>query len=262
LSDDHILVEKDSGVATIIFNRPEMRNAISYRMWSRIPEIMRDLDEDPEVRIAVVKGAGDRAFIAGADISEFKSLRSDPENVKIYNAATAAATKSLYNFPKPLIAMINGFCMGGGTSIAVCCDLRIAAENAMFGVPAAKLGLGYGFEGTKILVDIVGPAFAKEILFTGRSFDAREANEMGLVNRVVPVDELESYVVELAETIAANAPLTVKTSKYIVGQCCLEPEKRDLEEVARMVETCFQSEDYKEGARAFMEKRKPAFKGR
>lgn len=262
MSDDHILVQKDSGIATIIFNRPEMRNAINYQMWSRIPDIMQDFEQDDEVRVAVVRGAGDRAFIAGADISEFKSLRSDPQNVEKYNTATTAATRGLVNFTKPLLAMINGFCMGGGTSVAVCCDLRIAADNATFGVPAARLGLGYGFEGTKIMVDIVGPAFAKEILFTARSFDAQEAKEMGLVNRVVPSAELESYVMKLARSIATNAPLTVKTSKFIIQQCCLDPERRDMGKVDRMVDACFQSEDYQEGARAFMEKRKPVFKGK
>ncbi len=261
MSEEHILVEKAGGKATIIFNRPEMRNAISYKMWSRIPDIMEDLDKDEEVRVAIIRGAGNKAFIAGADISEFKTLRSDPENVKKYNAATAAATIGLLGFSKPLIAMINGFCMGGGTSIAVCCDLRIAGDNAMFGVPAARLGLGYGFGGTKILVDIVGPAFAKEILFTARRFDAQEAKDMGLVNRMVPSDELEEYVSRLAESIAANAPLTVKTSKFIVNQCCLDPQKRDMDKASRMVDTCFKSEDYREGARAFMEKRKPAFRG-
>lgn len=261
MSKDHILVQKEAGLATVVFNRPEMRNAISYQMWQSIPQIMEDLEQEQEVRVVIIRGAGDKAFIAGADISEFKTLRSDPDNVKMYNTATAAATRGLYNFPKPLIAMINGFCMGGGTSIAVCCDLRIASEGSMFGVPAARLGLGYGFEGTKILADIVGPAFAKEILFTARRFNAQEAKEMGLVNRVVAPKELETYVQQLAQSIAVNAPLTVKTSKFIVSQCCLDPERRDMEKVNRMVESCFQSEDYREGARAFMEKRKPDFQG-
>jgi enoyl-CoA hydratase/carnithine racemase len=223
---------------------------------------MADLEEDDEVRVVVLRGAGGKAFIAGADISEFKTMRSDPQKVENYNAVTGAATLSIYNCTKPVLAMINGFCLGGGTSIAVTCDIRIADENAMFGVPAARLGLGYGFEGTKILVDIVGPAFAKEILFSARRFNAQEAKEMGLVNRVVPVDELEQYVINLAGSIVENAPLTVKTSKLIVNQCCLDYERRDIEKVNRKVGACFDSDDYKEGVRAFMEKRRPVFQGK
>ena len=209
-----------------------------------------------------MSGAGDRAFVSGADISEFEKLRNTPEQIEIYDAATSASNKALRSLDKPLIAMIRGFCVGGGLAISLAADLRIAADDGQFGVPAAKLGLGYGYAGIKELMNIVGPSYAKEIFFTGQRFNAAQAEMMGLVNRVVPVSELESTVDSYARTIADNAPLTVKAAKAAVNEGTKNSGERDLDRVAALVEACFNSDDYKEGRRAFMEKRPPLFQGR
>jgi len=199
--------------------------------------------------------------VSGADISKFESERSSKEAVDRYNVAVDKANTAVYEFPKPTIAMIRGYCIGGGVGLALCCDLRICSDNSKFGVPAAKLGLGYGFSGIKKLVDVVGPSFAKEIFFTARQFTALEALQMGLVNRVLGEAELEKYVKDYAETISGNAPLTVDAVKYIVGEAVKPESKRDLKKCAELVAQCFASNDYKEGRKAFMEKRKPAFTG-
>jgi enoyl-CoA hydratase/carnithine racemase len=199
--------------------------------------------------------------VSGADISKFESERSSKEAIDRYNIAVDKANTAIYEFPKPTIAMIQGYCIGGGVGLALCCDMRICSDNSKFGVPAAKLGLGYGFSGIKKLVDVVGPSFAKEIFYTARQFTAAEAKDMGLVNRVLPAAELESYVKNYAETISGNAPLTVDAVKYIVGQVVKEESKRDLKKCADLVAQCFASKDYIEGRTAFMEKRKPQFTG-
>jgi enoyl-CoA hydratase/carnithine racemase len=199
--------------------------------------------------------------VSGADISKFESERSNEEEQARYNAVVAKANDALYDFPKPTIAMIRGYCIGGGLGLAVCCDLRICSDNSKFAIPAAKLGLGYGFGGIKRLSDLVGPSFAKEIFFTARQFDAAEAQTMGLVNRVLPVDKLESYVQDYADMIGGNAPLTVNSVKFIANQTVADEDKRDLGRCAALVKRCFDSKDFIEGRRAFMEKRKPAFTG-
>lgn len=262
LQTDKMLAHVDEGVGSIIFNQPEKRNAVSYAMWQAIPEIIKDFNSSEDVRVVVMSGAGDRAFVSGADISEFETLRNTPEQIEIYDAATSASNKALRSLEKPLIAMIRGFCVGGGLAISLAADLRIAADDGQFGVPAAKLGLGYGYAGIKELMNIVGPSYAKEIFFTGQRFNAAQAEMMGLVNRVVPVSELESTVDSYARTIADNAPLTVKAAKAAVNEGTKNSGERDLDRVAALVEACFNSDDYKEGRRAFMEKRPPLFQGR
>tara|TARA_B100000686_G_scaffold37751_1_gene39180 strand:+ start:217 stop:1020 length:804 start_codon:yes stop_codon:yes gene_type:complete len=262
LQTDKMLAHVDEGVGSIIFNQPEKRNAVSYAMWQAIPEIIKDFNSSEDVRVVVMSGAGDRAFVSGADISEFEKLRNTPEQIEIYDAATSASNKALRSLEKPLIAMIRGFCVGGGLAISLAADLRIAADDGQFGVPAAKLGLGYGYAGIKELMNIVGPSYAKEIFFTGQRFNAAQAEMMGLVNRVVPVSELESTVDSYARTIADNAPLTVKAAKAAVNEGTKNSGERDLDRVAALVEACFNSDDYKEGRRAFMEKRPPLFQGR
>ena len=262
LQTDKMLAHVEDGVGWITFNQPKKRNAVSFAMWQAIPEIISDFASSDDVRVVVMRGAGDKAFVAGADISEFEEVRNTPEQVVIYENATSAANTALRTLDKPLIAMIRGFCIGGGMAIALSADLRITTDDGQFGVPAAKLGLGYGYGGIKELMNIVGPSFAKEIFFTGGRFSAKDAETMGLVNRVVPVDELKSSVTTLAKTIADNAPMTVKAAKAAVNEGTKNPDERDLESVASMVEACFNSEDYKEGRRAFMEKRKPQFQGR
>jgi len=209
--------------------------------------------------VVVLTGAGGKAFVSGADISKFESERSSKEAIDRYNETVDKANTAVFEFPKPTIAMIRGYCIGGGVGLALCCDLRICSDNSKFGVPAAKLGLGYGLKGIKKLVDVVGPSFAKEIFFTARQFTAVEALQMGLVNRVLPAEELEKYVQDYADTISGNAPLTVKSVKYIVGEAVKSANERNLKKCDELVAQCFASKDYIEGRQAFMEKRKPAF---
>jgi enoyl-CoA hydratase len=258
---DKMLSRKEGRVGYMTFNNPERHNAVSLDIWDAASRIMDGFAKDDEVRVVVITGAGGKAFVSGADISKFEKERSNEEAVARYNEIVAKANDSLYHFPKPTIAMIRGYCIGGGLGLAVCCDLRIASDNSRFAIPAAKLGLGYGFAGIKRLSDLVGPSFAKEIFFTARQFDAAEAYAMGLINRVVSVDELESYVRNYADTIGGNAPLTVNAVKFIANQTVADEGKRDLKGCADLVKRCFESKDYVEGRRAFMEKRKPAFIG-
>ncbi len=259
---DKMLARKDGRVGYVIFNNPERLNAVSLEMWAATSQILDGFAKDDEVRVVVLTGAGGKAFVSGADISKFESERSTLDATRIYNATVEKAYAGVQEFPKPTIAMIRGYCIGGGLGLAVCCDLRICSDNSRFAVPAAKLGLGYSYAGLRRLIDIIGPAFAREIFFTARQFDAEEARLMGLVNRAVPQAELEAYVKDYAEAIAGNAPLTVKAVKYIVGEVMKDESKRNVARCAEMVEQCFASNDFIEGRRAFMEKRKPAFTGK
>jgi enoyl-CoA hydratase len=210
--------------------------------------------------VIVLKGAGEQAFVSGADISQFEKARSSEETNAEYDRISEEAGRRLATCPKPTIAMIRGFCIGGGLAIALACDLRIANEEARFGIPAARLGLGYGASGVKRLMEVVGPAFTKEIFFTARHFSAAEALGMGLVNRVVADLSLEAYIREYCATIADNAPMTIHALKHTVGELAMG-EKADLAACERLVKACFDSQDYIEGRRAFMEKRRPVFRG-
>lgn len=259
---DKMLARKDGRVGYVIFNNPERHNAVSLEMWEAASGYLDEFARDDNVRVLVVAGAGGKAFVSGADISKFESERASKEAVDRYNVTVEKANSAFYNFPKPTIAMIQGYCIGGGVGLALSCDMRICSDNSKFGVPAAKLGLGYGYSGIKKLVDVVGPSFAKEIFYTARQFTAAEAAAMGLVNRVLPAAELEAYVKNYADTIAGNAPLTVDAVKFIVGEAIKDESKRDLKRAADMVAQCFASKDYVEGRTAFMEKRKPVFTGR
>jgi enoyl-CoA hydratase/carnithine racemase len=262
LQTDKMIAHKDGAVGWITFNNPARHNAVSLAMWEALHEIVQDYAADPGINVIVVQGAGDKAFVSGADISEFEEKRSSAETTRAYNERSQQAGRALRDVGKPTIAMIRGYCVGGGVSVALSCDLRIAGEGARFAVPAAKLGLGYEFEGVRKLVDVVGPSFAREIFYTARQFSAQEALAMGLVNRVVPADGLESYVRDYAATIAANAPLTVSSIKTLVAQALKDESQRDTALCEQVVDRCFASEDYVEGRRAFMEKRKPKFSGR
>ncbi|MBM3373850.1 MAG: enoyl-CoA hydratase [Betaproteobacteria bacterium] len=259
---DRLLAEKKDGIGWITFNNPARHNAVSFEMWQNLPLLLANFVADPEVGVIVLRGAGDKAFVAGADISQFKEKRSSEDAVAAYNKAADDAGKALQECDKPTIAMVRGYCIGGGTAIAVNCDIRIAADDAKFGVPAGKLGLGYRFVGVKRLTDVVGPQFTAEIFFTARQFNAQEALQMNLVNRVVPAAELEQYTLDYARTIAGNAPLTLASVKASLIEYAKPPAERDLEKLQRMVDVCYKSEDYKEGQAAFAEKRKPVFKGR
>jgi enoyl-CoA hydratase len=262
LRTDRMIATKEGAIGWIVFNNPARRNAVSVAMWEALREIVEDYARDDSIRVIVVRGAGGKAFVSGADISEFEQQRSTPESTEAYRQLSEAATMTLHYVNKPTIAMIEGFCIGGGVSLALSCDIRIAETGARFGVPAARLGLGYELPGVRKLVDIVGPSFAKEIFFTARQFTSDEARDMGLVNRVVAPDELEGYVREYAATIADNAPLTVGSIKTIVGEILKDDDKRDEALCDRVVDQCFNSEDYIEGRRAFMEKRPARFTGR
>ncbi|HTN11768.1 MAG TPA: enoyl-CoA hydratase [Acetobacteraceae bacterium] len=252
----------DGAIGWMIFNNPDRRNAVSLEMWEAIPAILDRFEADPAVRVVVLTGTGERAFVAGADISQFEQQRASAAQVAHYDGISAEAERRITVCPKPVIAMIRGYCIGGGVGIAVACDLRIAAEGAKFGVPAARLGLGYGAEGVKQLMDLVGPAHTKEIFFTARQFTAAEALGMGLVNRVLPEAELEAYVRGYCATIADNAPMTMAALKVTVGELVKESPRVDHALCEKVVQACFDSEDYVEGRRAFMEKRRAVFKGR
>ena len=258
---DKMLSRKEGGVGYLIFNNPERHNAVSLEMWEAASDFLADFAVDKAIRVVVLTGAGGKAFVSGADISKFESERSSQEAVERYNVAVDKANAAVYEFAKLTIAMIRGYCIGGGLGLALCCDLRICSDNSKFGVPAAKLGLGYGHERMKKLVDLVGPSFAKEIFFTARQFTAPEALQMGLVNRVLGEAELEKYVKDYADTISGNAPMTVNSVKYIVGEVLKDENERNLARCADLVAQCFASNDYIEGRKAFMEKRKPAFTG-
>lgn len=258
---DKILTEQSGDIARIIFNQPEKRNAVSLEMWEAVEAALNRFVDDPSVRILILSGAGGKAFVSGADVSKFETERASKEAVAHYNATTKRVYDLVEAFPKPTIAQIDGFCVGGGVALALCCDLRICGNGSQFAIPAAKLGLGYGYPGLKRLVDVVGLSFAKEIFFTARRFDSEEARIMGLVNRVVEDSKVAEAAEETAMIIAANAPMTVASVKYIVGQALKPESERDLSECDARVRACFDSQDYVEGRRAFLEKRKPVFVG-
>lgn len=260
--EQRLLAKREDGVAHIIFNNPAKRNAVSLDMWERMTKLLGEFAEDPSLRVLVISGAGGKAFVSGADISKFESQRATKEGVAHYNAVGAKAYETIYNFPKPTIAKIQGYCIGGGCNLAVCCDIRVATAGSKFGIPAARLGLGYGYSGVSRLAELVGVSRAMELFYTARQITAAEAHDIGLVNQVVGEDELDRVVDDMTRQIAENAPLTIATIKAVARELGKPGQDHDLAKIDRMVAACFASEDYIEGRRAFMEKRKPAFKGR
>ncbi|HXX48517.1 MAG TPA: enoyl-CoA hydratase [Myxococcota bacterium] len=258
---DKLLVDVDGGVARVTFNQPEKRNALSVEMRAALPRVLSALQQNADVRVVVLTGAGTEAFVSGADISEFGAQRTAPEARRDYDRGAAEAGRAWLALEKPVVAMIRGYCMGGGLLTALQADIRIASDDAQFGVPAARLGLGYGMGGVEALLEVVGAAWTAEILFSARRLDARLAERIGLVNRVVPAERLEAEVAELARAICDNAPLTVAACKAAIREARREPARRDAARVAALVEACFRSEDYREGQRAFAEKRRPRFTG-
>jgi enoyl-CoA hydratase len=259
---DKMLARKEGRVGTMIFNNPERHNAVSLEMWEAATRILEDFAGDDDVRVVVVTGAGGKAFVSGADISKFESERATQEAVARYNAISGRFYATLYDFPKPTLAQIEGFCIGGGLNLAIACDLRFCTEGSRFALPAAKLGLGYGHAGLKRFIDTIGPSRTKDIFFSARQLGAAEALAMGMVDKVLPEAELAAFVAGYADTIADNAPLTVAAIKRAAIEALKPEADRNLKLVDEMVARCFASEDYIEGRRAFMEKRKPQFTGK
>jgi enoyl-CoA hydratase len=262
VANQKLIARKDGAIGWVIFNNPEKRNAMSLEMYEATAAAMEAYAKDPGVRVVILRGEGDKAFISGADISQFKERRGTLEQVRAGEVISERCNTAIRECPKPVIAMIRGYCMGGGAGIAVACDMRIASDDSRFGVPAAKLSVGYRFAGIRRLVELVGPAYTAEIFYTGRQFTAQEALQMGLVNKILPAADLEKYVLDYAATLAGNAPLTLKAVKQCLIELRKDPADRDLEQCQKLVEDCFASEDYVEGRTAFMEKRKPVFKGK
>ncbi|MGZ8154509.1 MAG: enoyl-CoA hydratase [Burkholderiales bacterium] len=261
-ADDKILSKKKGAIGHLIVNNPEKRNAFSLDMSIAAAKVMEDFLGDDAIRVIVISGTGDKAFISGADISKFEQTRATKEQIESYNKTSERFRILMKDSAKPTIAMIRGYCLGGGMGIALNCDLRICTEDASFGIPAAKLGIGYAGDRLAQLVDLVGPSAAKDIMFTGRRVPAAEALRLGIVNHVVPAGELESFVESFANTIANNAPLSITSSKRVIDEYLKDSDRRDNALCEKVVADCFASQDYVEGRRAFMEKHKPKFTGR
>ena len=259
---DKMIARKDGHIGTMIFNNPERHNAVSFEMWEKVGAILDDFRADPNVRVVVLTGAGGKAFVSGADISKFGDERGTLEAQNKYNATTDRVYSAVHAFPKPTIAMIRGYCIGGGLGLAISCDLRFCTEGSKFALPAAKLGIGYGYAGLDRFVQTIGPSQTKDIFYSARQLDAAEALQIGLVNRVLADGELETYTTKYAETVAGNAPLTVSAVKFITNELSKPESTRDIAGAKKKVEACFTSTDFIEGRTAFMEKRKAQFTGK
>ena len=258
---DKILTKQTGAVGWIVFNNPERHNAVSLEMWQSADDALRDFQSDGTVRLIAITGAGEKSFISGADISRFEDERAQAEAVSKYDNVSTDFVENLATSEKPTLARINGYCIGGGLNVALCCDLRVASEDSQFGIPAAKLGLGYSYKNFRRLVDVIGLANANEITFTGERIGTTRAHEMGLLNRVVAKAALDDTINLMTDTIAANAPLTVRAFKINALEHAKDPADRNLKRSRDAVKACFNSEDYIEGRRAFMDKRKPNFRG-
>jgi enoyl-CoA hydratase len=261
-ADGKILQSVTEGVGIITFNNPEKRNAMSLDMWEGLGHALIALRDDPEVRVVILVGAGDKAFVSGADISQFEKTRHNAEASEEYSRRSAEQRELLANYSKPTIACIRGFCLGGGMQVAMLADIRIAAENSHFGIPAAKLGIAYGYDGLRHLVSLVGPSWARLLMYTGMRIESAEALRIGLVDRVIADAELWSAALEIARTISGNAPLAIQAAKTTIAEVLKDPDQRDMDAIKRIGMACMDSEDFREGRRAFMEKRKPQFKGK
>jgi enoyl-CoA hydratase len=261
-AEGKILQSIADGVGIITFNNPEKRNAMSLEMWEGLGNALTELRDNPDVRVVVMVGAGDKAFVSGADISQFEKTRHNAEASEEYSRRSAAQRALLADYPKPTIACIRGFCLGGGMQVAMLADIRFASDNSQFGIPAAKLGIAYGYDGLRHLVSLVGPSWARLIMYTGMRIDSAEALRIGLVDRVLPDAELWGATMEIATTISGNAPLAIKAAKLTIAQVLKDPGQRDMDAIKEIGTACMDSEDFREGRRAFMEKRRPKFSGR
>jgi len=261
-ADGKILQSIADGVGVITFNNPEKRNAMSLEMWEGLGNALTELRDNGDVRVVIMVGAGDKAFVAGADISQFEKTRHNAEASEEYSRRSAAQRALLADYPKPTIACIRGFCLGGGMQVAMLADIRLASDNSQFGIPAARLGIAYGYDGLRHLVSLVGPSWARLIMYTGMRIDSVEALRIGLVDRVLPDTELWGATMEIATTISGNAPLAIKAAKLTIAQVLKDPDQRDMDAIKAIGAACMDSEDFREGRRAFMEKRKPKFSGK
>lgn len=261
-ADGKILQSVTDGVGVITFNNPAKRNAMSLDMWEGLGSALIELRDNDDVRVVILTGAGDKAFVSGADISQFEKVRHNAAASEEYSKKSEAQRALLANYPKPIIACIRGFCLGGGMQVAMAADIRIASDNSQFGIPAAKLGIAYGYDGLRHLVSLVGPSWARLIMYTGMKIDSAEALRIGLVDRVSPDAELWDATMEIARTISGNAPLAIKAAKVTIAQVLKDPDKRDMNAIKQVGAECMDSQDFREGRQAFMEKRKPKFQGR
>jgi enoyl-CoA hydratase len=259
---DRVQAWLDGPVLHVRFNNPARHNALSVDMWGAVAPLLRQARDDDRVRVVVFSGAGQKAFVSGADISQFEDMRAAREAVTRYEALAEESLASIHDFPKPTIACIRGYCIGGGVNVAMACDLRLAANDAVFSIPAARLGLGYRYSAMKNLVDLVGPGPAKDLFFTGRRVDGVEAKAMGLVTRICAPEALDALLAEYTTAIGDNAPLTIAAGKAIMREVLKASADQDLAMCASMIRACFDSADYAEGRTAFMQKRKPVFTGR
>ena len=257
-----LIVRRAGGVGTVVFSNVAKHNAVTFEMWRAFPEVMGELGADPSIRVVVLQGDGERAFISGADISQFEQARASAEAQAAYNHAVDEAYEAPVRCPKPVIAKIRGICMGGGLGLAAACDLRMCSDDAVFRMPAARLGLGYNFPGVRRFMNLIGGANTADIFYSARKFDAADALRMGFVSRVLPLADLDREVDAWTALVAENAPLTVAAVKRAIREAFKDPQERDAETMNRMIAACFASDDYREGRRAFMEKRTPDFKGK
>ncbi|MBH5367539.1 enoyl-CoA hydratase [Bradyrhizobium glycinis] len=261
-ADGKILTHATDGVGVITFNNPDKRNAMSLEMWEGFGEALTALRHDDTVRIVILRGAGGKAFVSGADISQFEKVRHNAAASEEYAKRSAAQRALLADYPKPTIACIDGYCLGGGMQVAMLADIRLASQDSQFGIPAAKLGIAYGYDGLRHLVSLVGPAWARLLMYTGMRIDSAEALRIGLVERVFPQGELWGETMTIAETIAQNAPLAIKAAKITIAQVVKDESRRDMEAIKAIGNACMDSADFREGRQAFMEKRKPQFTGK
>jgi enoyl-CoA hydratase len=262
LNTEKILAEIDEGVGWITINNPERRNALSLEMWAGIEQAANAFAADPATRVVVIRGAGGKSFAAGADITEFEQQRANAEQKQRYGELASRGQSALAGLPMPLLALIQGFCVGGGLALALKADVRFATPASRFAIPAGRLGLGYEYPGLAALARVVGPSVAKDILFSARFLEADEALRVGLINTVVDDDGIEAHVRRYAASVAANAPLTLRAAKEAIRTFERMPVDASVELADELVNRCFDSEDYKEGRQAFLEKRKPVFLGR
>lgn len=262
LADGKILQSVNDGVGIITFNNPDKRNAMSLDMWEGLGQALTSLRDNPDVRVVILVGAGDKAFVSGADISQFEKTRHNAAASEEYSKRSEAQRALLANYPKPTIACIRGFCLGGGMQVAMLTDIRIASDNGQFGIPAARLGIAYGYDGLRHLVSLVGPSQARLIMYTGMRIDSAEALRIGLVDRVLPDAQLWDATMEIARTISGNAPLAIKAARITIAEILKDESRRDMAAIKAIGTACMDSEDFREGRTAFMEKRKPMFKGK